>query len=798
MWIGMRGGAAIASVVAALCLAVAAHALDASAARSQAEQLLGRIQTDAASLGNPDSARERPSHPPEKLIASGELSLRGKDYEQAIDTSSQVIELFRQGKADRNAHADGLFLLGEAYFGSGQLLSARREYSELLDLANQPPYDIYAGRSLARLVDVALNTGQRDALEPLERQAARLAARDASGALDYGRGKLSFAKGDFAAALARLGAVGADSPYFHQCQYVIGAVLLREALGAGFAGAPSEGQARLVGAASSERLSPAVSQFRRVTELPADTDAHRQVIDDAWLAIGRLYYETDAYRDAAAAYTRIKRTSPVYYEMLFELAWVYIRVGDYARSERALEILSVAAPDTLDVADGALLRADLMLRSGRFDRALEAYTKIRERFDPARQRVDDLLRSNTEPAAYYDRLVEDPIEVSRSSKLPGAVLDWVRQEARGERVFALIDDVAHAREILRRSRRLETKLRTVLSAPSRARAFPALEAELKKTHGLINQIARARRLVALGLDDQEAQPVSGELEAVRAERRQLMNYVAAAPVTASEFALREDRDSESWNRVSQALQRETLEADRLQAIINGLRRVLDEPDKHGVTRDPGSRARFQAQVEENERDLALYRAHIDAYRQEIENGRIQVGFGDRRYGEDEQVRRRFREVLEREVVLLAQGSGGSNQVAFSRSVIPLLENARGLEQKLEQNLAALQARVAAGADQLQHLLEEESANLDNDTRRLDALDQSARQLAGEVALKNFAGVRDRLRSIVLRADVGVVQQAWQVREEQLNRLQKLQRQRAVEEQNLDDELREVLDEAGDP
>jgi hypothetical protein len=131
-------------------------------------------------------------------------------------------------------------------------------------------------------------------------------------------------------------------------------------------------------------------------------------------------------------------------------------------------------------------------------------------------------------------------------------------------------------------------------------------------------------------------------------------------------------------------------------------------------------------------------------------------------------------------------------------VIPLLENARKLEQKLEQNVSALQARVAAGADQLQHLLEEESANLDNDTRRLDALDQSARLLAGEVAMKNFAVVRDRLRSIVLRADVGVVQQAWQVREEQINRLQKLQRQRAVEEQNLDDELREVLDEAGDP
>jgi hypothetical protein len=56
-------------------------------------------------------------------------------------------------------------------------------------------------------------------------------------------------------------------------------------------------------------------------------------------------------------------------------------------------------------------------------------------------------------------------------------------------------------------------------------------------------------------------------------------------------------------------------------------------------------------------------------------------------------------------------------------------------------------------------------------------------------------VRDRLKSIVLRADTGIVQQAWEVREEQRLRVNNLQRERAREEQNLNDELREVLDDA---
>jgi len=240
-----------------------------------------------------------------------------------------------------------------------------------------------------------------------------------------------------------------------------------------------------------------------------------------------------------------------------------------------------------------------------------------------------------------------------------------------------------------------------------------------------------------------------------------------------------------------------LEADRLQAVINGLRRVLDEADKHGVTRDPASRARFQAEVEANERDLAVYRSRIDAYRQDVETGRVQVGFGDRRYAEDERVRRRFSELLDRELVLLQQMNVGEDSLGYIRSVTPILVDARGLEQTLQEKLVALEANVAAQSEQLQRLVDEESSHIEQYTQKLDALDQHARLLVGEVAMRSFANVRDHLKGIVLRADVGIVQQAWELREEQQQRLQNLQRQRALEEQNLDDELREVFDDAGE-
>jgi hypothetical protein len=62
-------------------------------------------------------------------------------------------------------------------------------------------------------------------------------------------------------------------------------------------------------------------------------------------------------------------------------------------------------------------------------------------------------------------------------------------------------------------------------------------------------------------------------------------------------------------------------------------------------------------------------------------------------------------------------------------------------------------------------------------------------------MKAFAAVRERLKGIVLRSDVGIVQEAWEEREEQGLRVRTLQRERAHEEQMLNDELREVLEDA---
>jgi hypothetical protein len=253
-----------------------------------------------------------------------------------------------------------------------------------------------------------------------------------------------------------------------------------------------------------------------------------------------------------------------------------------------------------------------------------------------------------------------------------------------------------------------------------------------------------------------------------------------------------------WNTLSQELTRRSGEIDSLQATVNGLRRMLRDGPQQGVARDPASVPRLQAELEANERDLKRYRDQIGEVRRQVEMGRAQIGLGDARYQNDAVVRDEFRDLLEREVQLASGGVAGGGTQGFARQSSPLLAEARKDESQLVAAIRQLDAQVAQRAGQLDLKIQAEQVNLAKYQQQLDALDGEARDLVGRVAQRNFGLVRDKLRGIVLRADVGITEQAWEVREEELDRVRSLQSERSRQEQLLDEELKEVRDDSVEP
>ena len=777
---------------AGLCLlSSSAYAAKSDDAIAGAKRSIAEATSGAGSIEQAVANSKSEERSPEARIADGEILLRTKEYGRAAGVLNQVIEKY---PSHPTAYPDALYLLGETYFESKQYLSARRAYRQLAERGNERGFLNYQPRALARLIDVALRTQDYATLDEVFAKIGQLPATSLEGELNYARGKGLFARKDYPGAKSALGSVAAQSPYHHQARYLLGVIAMKEAAQP----ADKEKRSGIVSGAARTRYAAAIEAFRQVTQLPADTPEHRRVVDLAWLAIGRLFYETDQWAQAVEAYNHVDRTSPDFATMLYELAWVYVRVGDADRALRSLEVLAVADPNSPYMADGTLLRADLMLRTGQFEKALTLYQAARAQFDPMREKVETFLASTNDPAFYYDKLSKDPLEGGADAHaLPPMALQWAREAEDGPAAFAVIDGVKECRELLKQSNTFLEKLNTVLAAPNRVRAFPELEAGEERALSLLNLVSLARVRLAEGLDAEEEKSVAGEMERVRSERRALQQRIARLPVNSGDFASREHEAQRNWNSVSQKLQQLTLQVDQLQATVNGLKRTLSEGPSRGVVRDPATARQFEAELVQNEADLGIYKGQITELRRLIDVSRMQVGFGDQRFIEDADARAAFRRILTEETRLAAAGAGGRDAVGYAQRITPVLQEAEAADTRLEAAFADIEARVSSRAAELRATLDSEVGKLAEYTRTLEGLDSEGRLVVGQVAMRNFQLVRDRLRNIVLRADVGVTEEAWELREEQLTRVRNLQLERSRSEQQLNEELREVLDDMGE-
>ena len=785
----MRSRLAAAVSLAALCVGLPAHA-GSDDRIAKAQQEVSAITQDAKNVDAAIQKAKEDVRSPESRVANGELLYRMKDYDRALVVLSEVIE----GFPDTPSMVDALYWRGETFYAAKDYLAARRDYRAIVKRGNEPRFQPYVSKALTRLVDVSFRTGDVASLDEVFANLNLVPPAQVDAALTYAKGKAYYAKKDYGDAQSQFAAVPNGTPYTHQARYFQGLIALKQV------------QATLPAPSTDPNAPPppkvsykaAIDAFKQVTVLPPDTDDHRHVIDLAWMAIGRMAYEQEQFQLAREAYSKVGRDSPEFDTMLYELAWVYVRLGDVQRAERALEVLSIADPDSTYLADGTLLRADLLLRAGAFDKALELYTTIRTQYDPIRQKVEDFLGSTTDVAVFYNKLSAHMLdELDTNSEIPPIAVRWAREMEDGPLAFAVIKDVNECKTLIKQSEDLIRRLNALIGASNRVRAFPELLAGEEMALGLLNRLSKSRLELAKGLDDEEPSSLSGDIATTHDERKKLEADITGLPVSAADFAERDQQGKQQWNAVSQRLTANAQEIDQLQAVINALRRVIKDGPAQGVTRDPASIRQFETEIDENERLLKQYREQSDVLRKQIEVGRAQIGLGDARYQADAQSRSTYREALDKEVQLAGGGAAGRDAQVYAGKVTGVLVQIRAQEDQLTSAFMRLEQQVGGRVGDLQKKIDAEAANIALYKDQLGKLDGEAQDLVGHVAQRNFGLVRDKLKNIVLRADVGITEQAWEVREEELDRVRNLQTERSRQEQLLDEELKEVLDDSGD-
>jgi tetratricopeptide (TPR) repeat protein len=711
----------------------------------------------------------------EERLADGELYLRLEDYLRAAILLTDIVDHY----PGHRAYPEAVFLLGESLFFAGDYLGARKRYAEVIDHGTDPMFQPYVQSALSRLIEIAIRTRDFRKVDAYFLSVQALPSPTLSVTTAYFRAKYLYHRAvpidDVLDTPPDASLRGIDQGRLEQA---------RE----GFLTVPSGTEFALraryfVGTIYTLRgeYLDAIAAFHAVLGQEPANDEERQVVDLAYLALGRLYYETEQFDQAVEAYRAVQQTSPQFDQALYELAWTYIGMGDAIQAERSLELLSVAAPDSVLNADGKILRGDLLARTGRYAEAEAVFDEVRATFGPIRDELDRRRREHPDLHAYFRQLVRENLDsFDIDDFLPESARPWVDLEGDYQRALDLLAGLSEARQLASETEELAQRITAVLSAPNRVSVFSDMRRQRERTTALRNRAARVRGT----LIDAEAQGRSkrgGELDRVRARRQELQADVMTMPVNTEDFVDRDFEELEEYRNAERKLQALRVEILGLEARITASKTGLAAVDPGKV--DP-KLVREQLQVHEAE--VTRYEEDLTWIRRRLEVGRLHTGVGDARYQADDVQRSKFIGLVGRERALA--GSGGPRyDSAFARVT--------AVERQLDQRDAEVASAVHQRVAQMMEVVDEETTNLARYRRTLRSFEGETEEVIGAITYLNFNHVLDRFNDLILRADVGKIDVSWARREDHRLRIDSLTRERARELQSLDDEFRDVMDQA---
>lgn len=733
-----------------------------------------------------ETERQSATHVEERLT-NGELFYRLRDYVRASIIFTDIVENY----ASTPSYPDALFLLGDSLFRAGDYLGARTRFRQIIERSSEGRFRPYTERALGRLIEIAIHTNDFDGVDEVFAQLSRLPPSDIGASTAYFRAKALYSQAvpteDIVAAMApRGGAVPDASAALAR----IDTARLEQAR-AGFEsvaeGTPYYGQARyFIGVIYTlrEQYPQAIEAFARVLRSEATTTEAQEVAELAHLALGRLYYETDQLQQAIEAYQAVPRTSSNFDVALYEIAWVYIRLGDATRAERALEVLELAAPDSRFIPDALLLRGNLLLRNGRYADAQTVFQQVHTQFGPVHDELDEMAREHdTDPQAYFRQLVRDNFTAfDANAFLPPLAQRYASLEGDWDRAIGVLSDLAQARQMVEETTELVQRLTHAIDAPNHVAIFGDLRRQAERSTQLRNRVSRLRQQL-VAIEESRSGAGSAQLQQVRSQRREIERFLAEMPTSDEDVSHFDDAVLGRYTALSRDLARLEVELYGMEARATAIGVYLDQTADQRP--DRSAEAGMRQELANHRASIEAYREQIRAFRIEIESQRLQVGVGDDRYARQARLRAEYERLVAQEHEL-----GGVSDPSIDR----LYQRLDHVETVLDGRDEVVRRAADQRADEIRAQVATESARIEGYQQALTQLETEAEDVVGAVTYQNFLAVQRRFYDLVLRSDVGDIDVAWAVREEHRTRVEMLTLSRTHELQALDDEFREITDE----
>lgn len=725
------------------------------------------------------------------FFALAESSHDARNYERS---AILLFDLVEQKEMERRpGYDDSLYALAESLFQLKMRFGARTYFRKLAD-RDTPRY---RERAIVRLIELAGLLDNYDGLDEYYARYDSIARGNINPTVRYARGKLLLRRGRFPDAEGELSKIPAGNEWAVRATYL-----------------------RAVGMLKQGQVEDAVGRFTECVRLSPVAPEDRQVIELGHMARGRLLYELGQLAESADAYQDIQTDSVHFPEMLYEVAWTFVKRGqgfkdnpqradlEFQKALQALELLLISNTNKKLESEVRILRGNLLMRLSsnaeeklkeeKYRQAEEVFDEVVRDYSPTLVALEaQMAQTGNAEAILQELMRRDAKTVNVDSVLPPLVQKWAQGDETVADAISVYSDIEGTKIQVAETRELADKLLKFVDAPNRMDLFPALQEGRARALSLENSLVEVAGFL-LDLEGKALGPVSElptaqEYRAARDARRALHLKLLSLPKTEQDMTARRERMIKRITEVERALFQYQLTIDRVQAqvvaidaqvrekrVAGTLQAAEEEYWKNELTQMSGA----LEQLHGLERELRV------ALREEKDNLGVGGGVGS----QEGLIRTQYREAMAREataVTALLPATAPDAQVLIP-SVETRRQDAERMLTRMDRFNRDLKASVDGEASEMRGIIMLERQRTDEYEREVGAYEGEASEMAAVLTHNALKGVRDQFYDVVLRADVGLIDLAWQEKQDRTDSVSTLVRRQKTELKHLDDEFADVL------
>ena len=719
----------------------------------------------------------------ERRLIDAQVLYELKNYEAASIILLDIVEKF----PNTPVYADALFFLADSLFLKRDFFSSRRYFEKIVEIG---PQAARFQEAVQRLVELSLYTGDYGPVDGYLARLQTLSPGKQLPSVPYVKGKYYYFRQKYDESEKAFQDIGPTHPYWFHSQYFLGAAQVARAKDMA---ANSDGR--------KERLDLGINTFAGILKVEAKSDAQKRIQELAHLALGRIFYDRGQLTQALTEYSRVPQKSDLHGASLEEQAWVCIKAGDYKKAFRALDLLVLERPDDPIVPEVKLLIGNLHIRQNEYTEATDSFTKTRDEFEPIRKQMEQ-GRANTDTVTYFKDLIGKNLgKFDASTYLPPLAVKWVNAEPEMIRIINLVTDVGDLKKSLDESEEIVRRLDKALDGPSRINVFPELAHARAQMVDISGRLADAEKKL-VNLEGELEAPVAtaserSQLEEYHRQRAAIEKKLADNPTDVTSIEARQKRVRAQFDDVDKGAVEIGAIIQTYSAVRVGTESYYHNQIKSGAIKPtPQERADAERYLNDYKGEEEGLRAKYEQLRGDIADAMGSVGSYDVDMQRSDDLRKQLTEIVDKEHELgtsIRARLGGEARTKADQ-IASILDRAHGSDRELGTFNGKIEDAVEDRLKDIRSGLADEKAHMLEYKRVLGGYEGETIDVGAGVTTENFKMISDRFYNIVVKADVGIIDVAWALKEAKRVEDATLVKEEKRELKFIDDDYKSLLKE----